>query len=58
METGRAEVTASELEQTDRLIVIYWTLASPGLRQTLEQLRRDLRDPLIHAQMGIRISRR
>jgi hypothetical protein len=56
--TGGAEVTLTEIEQTDRLLIAYSAQASPALKLILDQLRRDIRNPVIQAQMGIRVIRR
>lgn len=52
-----ATVTPDDLNRLDQLLSSFAAKASPPLRLTLEQIRRDVRDPNVQAEFGLRVSR-
>jgi hypothetical protein len=56
VDRGRATVSRADLLEVDRLLTTYATVGSPTLRQTLEQLRRDIRDRRVQTEFGIMVS--
>ncbi|MCS6804928.1 MAG: Zn-dependent exopeptidase M28 [Acidobacteriota bacterium] len=52
-----ASVPSVELNLLDELFRSFAAKASPALRETIEQIRRDVRDPAVQAEFGIRVSR-
>jgi hypothetical protein len=56
VDRGRATVSRADLLEVDQLLTTYATVGSPTLRQTLEQLRRDIRDRRVQTEFGIMVS--
>jgi len=54
---GGTVVSQADLKDVDDLLRAYAVQASPGLRRVIEQVRRDLRDPQVQAEFGIRVGR-
>jgi hypothetical protein len=57
VDQGGATVTQTDLTNIDRLLTTYATMAGPALRQTLGQLRRNIRDPQVQTEFGVRVMR-
>jgi len=57
VDRGSAVVSQADLKDVDELLRAYAVQASPRLRRAIEQVRRDLRDPRVQAEFGIRLRR-
>ncbi len=53
---GKALAHLSDLKQINDLIRSFTTVGSAGLQNAIEPLRRDLRDPKIHSEFGIKFA--
>jgi V8-like Glu-specific endopeptidase len=51
-----ATVRQADMLEIERLLSGYAAASSPALRQTLEQLKRDVRDPRVQAEFGVKVS--
>lgn len=52
---GKAQVRAADLDRVDRLLGDYTVGASPAMRQEIQWLRSQIRDPRVQAALGVKV---
>lgn len=55
VESGKAQVRTADLDRVEALLYGYSAGGSPAMREAIDEVRRQMRDPRVQAELGIRV---